>query len=268
MKQKEPKVWDTISDILLTLASHVRPGITTLTLNDLAKDLIDQHNVASFNRGYHPSWAKEPYGYETCISVNDEIVHGVPSERMLQEGDLVNIDLGIIKGEQCADASLTVPVGKISDSDQLLLHFAKKALYAGIAKVRAGVKIDTIARAIEETAWHRQFVVNCSYTGHGIGKEMHTDPVIYHSRNPYHSDPEKATEYQKYMEVELQAGQIICLEPALTKGDRFGVPDKNGWTWRTRNGAKSATFEHMVLVKDDGYEILTSHIEPFKKEDL
>ncbi|MDP9311502.1 MAG: hypothetical protein M3R24_11580 [Chloroflexota bacterium] len=92
------------------------------------------------------------------------------------------------------------------------------------------------------------------------------EPFIYHARNPYHSNPELAEQYQKYMEVELKAGQIICLEPILTKGDRFGTPDQNGWTWRTRNQAKAAMFEHMCLVKDDGYEILTSHIEPFKKE--
>lgn len=265
--KKEQAIWDIESDILKTLASHVRPGITTLTLNNLAKDLIDKYDVASFNRGYHPEWAPAPYPYETCISVNDEIVHGIPSPRVLKEGDLVNIDLGILKGGQCADAALTVGVGKISEADKLLLHFAKKALYVGIEKVRAGVKVETIARAIEETAWHRKFVVNCTFTGHGIGAEMHTEPYIYHTRNPYHSNPEMAEQYQKYMEVELKAGQIICLEPALTRGDRFGKPDENGWTWVTRNGAKSALFEHMVRVLDDGYEILTSHIEPFKKEE-
>ncbi len=265
-KKTDLKVWDIESEILKTLASHVRPGITTMTLNNLAKDLIEKYDVASFNRGYFPKWAHEPYPYETCISVNDEIVHGIPSERILKEGDLVNIDLGIIKQGMCADASITVGVGKISEEDQTLLHFAKKALYSGISKVRAGVKIETIARAIEETAWHRKFVVNCSFTGHQVGSEMHMEPAIYHARNPYHSNPDLAEQYQKYMEVKLEAGQIICLEPALTRGDRFGKPDENGWTWVTRNGAKSALFEHMVLVLDDGYEILTSHVEPSKKE--
>ncbi len=165
MKKTDLKVWDIESEILKTLASHVRPGITTMTLNNLAKDLIEKYDVASFNRGYFPKWAHEPYPYETCISVNDEIVHGIPSERILKEGDLVNIDLGIIKDGACADAALTVPVGQISEQDKDLLHTAKKSLYSGIAKVRAGVKIDTIARAIEETASYRKFVVNCSFTG-------------------------------------------------------------------------------------------------------
>ena len=119
-KKADLKVWDIESEILITLASHVRPGITTLTLNHLAKDLIEQYDVASFNRGYYPTWAPEPYPYETCIAVNNEIVHGIPSERVLKEGDLVNIDLGIIKDNQCADAALTVGVGKISEEDQLL----------------------------------------------------------------------------------------------------------------------------------------------------
>src|SRR4051812_6808605 len=196
------KIWDIESEILKTLASHVRPGITTMTINDLARDLIKQYDVASFNRGYHPDWAATPYPFETCISVNDEIVHGLPSDRQLKDGDLVNIDLGIIKDNQCADAALSVPVGQISDADKDLLHTAKKALYSGIEKVRAGVKIDTIARAIEETAWHRKYVFNVTFTGHGIGTQMYKDPPIYHARNPYYNDPEKAAEYQKYMEVE------------------------------------------------------------------
>src|SRR5689334_22774988 len=147
------KVWDIESLILKELASHVRPGITTLTLNNLARQLIKEYDVASFNRDYYPSWAPSPYPYETCISVNNEIVHGLPSDRELKQGDLVNIDLGIIKDGQCADAALTVPVGEISDADKELLHYAKKALYAGIEKVSAGVRVETIARAIEDTAW-------------------------------------------------------------------------------------------------------------------
>jgi methionyl aminopeptidase len=255
------KVWDIESAILREVASHVRPGVTTLTLNNLARQLLKHYDVASYNRGYLPKWATDPYPYETCICVNNEIVHGFPSDRPLVEGDLVNIDLGIIKDNHCADAALSVGVGAISDADRDLLHTAKKALYAGIEKVRAGVKIDTIARAIEEMAWHRKFVVNCTFTGHGIGQSMHEEPAIYHARNPYYDRPELAMQYQQYMEVELKAGQIICLEPALTRGDRFGVPSDNGWTWVTRNGAKSALFEHMVLVKDDGYEVLTTHID-------
>jgi methionyl aminopeptidase len=265
---KQLKIWDIESEILKTLASHVRPGITTMTLNNLARDLIKQYDVASFNRGYRPSWTEEAYPFETCISINQEIAHGIPSdERELQEGDLVNIDLGIIKEGQCADAALTVGVGEINEEDKTLLHFAKKALYAGIEKVRGGARVETIARAIEDTAWYRKFVVNTTFTGHGIGSQMHEEPAIYHARNPYYNHPQMAEEYQKYMNVELKAGQIICLEPALTRGDRFGMPSENGWTWTTRNQAKSALFEHMIRVLDDGYEILTSHIEPFKKED-
>ncbi len=107
----------------------------------------------------------------------------------------------------------------------------------------------------------KKYVVNCSFTGHAIGSQMHQDPPIYHCRNPYYNNPEMAKEYQKYREVELKAGQIICLEPALTKGDRFGELTDNGWTWRTRSGQKSCLFEEMILVKDDGFEILTSHLK-------
>jgi methionyl aminopeptidase len=184
------KVWDILSLILKEVASHVRPGITTMTLNNLARELIKEYDVASFNRGYHPDWAPSPYPYETCICVNDEIVHGLPSERILENGDLVNIDLGIIKDNQCADAALSVPCGDISKEDAELLHVAKKSLYAGIEKIRDGVRIDAIARAIEETAWHRRYVVNCLFTGHAIGSQMHQETYIYHTRNSNYTKAE------------------------------------------------------------------------------
>jgi methionyl aminopeptidase len=259
------KIWDIESLILKDLASHVRPGITTMTLNNLARDLIKQYDVASFNRGYHPDWAPGPYPYETCISVNDEIVHGLPSERVLKNGDLVNIDLGIIKDGQCADAALSMGVGEISEEDKTLLHFAKKALYAGIAVIRDGVRVETIARAIEDTAAHRKFVVNTTFTGHAIGKQMHQEPYIYHARNPFYNDNQAAADYQSHLNKTLHTGQIVCLEPAVTKRDRYGEQCENKWTFRTRDGSKSALFEHMILVKEDGYEILTTHIEPFRR---
>lgn len=255
------EVWDIESQILREVASHVRPGVTTLTLNNVARHLMQEYDVASANKGYFPEWASEPYQYETCISVNDEIAHGVPSDRKLKEGDLVNIDLGIIKNGQCADAALTVPVGNISEADAELLHYAKKSLYAGIEKVCAGQRIDVIARAIEEMAWHRKYVVNASFSGHGIGSKMHMEPHIYHARNPYYDNPQLAEQYQKFMDVKLEAGQIICLEPALTKVDRFGMPMDNGWTWCTKNKQKSAQFEEMVEVLPDGFRILTSHLK-------
>lgn len=240
VKDRQPmKIWDIESAILKEVASHVRPGITTLTLNNVARALMKQYNVASCDLNYFPSWASTPYPYETCISVNDEIVHGFPSDRVFKEGDLVNIDISITDGNQCADAATTVGVGEISESDKELLHYGKKALYRGIECLRDGVRIETIARAIEDTAWLKQYVVNCTFTGHSIGPKMHGDIPIYHARNPYYNNPEMAKEYQKYMGTELKAGQIICLEPALTRGDRFGIPTDNGWTWKTRNKAKS-----------------------------
>jgi len=255
------KIWDIESLILKELASHVRPGITTMTINNLARQLIKDYDVASFNRGYHPDWAESPYPYETCISVNDEIVHGLPSDRILQEGDIVNIDLGIIKDGVCADAALTVPVGNISETDKELIHVAKKSLYAGIKRIRDGVKIDTIARAIEETAWHRRYVVNCLFTGHAIGKTMHQEPYIYHTRNSNYTKAEDVAQYQKYLDVELKAGQVVCLEPAITKRDQVGKQMENKWTFRTRDGSKSALFEEMIEVLPDGYRILTSHLK-------
>src|SRR5690348_13663970 len=125
-------IYDIESTILKEVASHVRPGVTTLTLNNLARQLMKEYDVASCDLGYYPSWAPAPYPYHTCISVNNEIVHGMPADRPLRNGDLVNIDISIEKDGACADAALTVGVGEISDADRELLHYAKKSLYAGI----------------------------------------------------------------------------------------------------------------------------------------
>ena len=256
------KAAEMVSTILLELKEHVRPGITTFTLDTLAEQAIKRLGGFSYNKNYHPKWARFPYPAVLCTSINNEIAHGVPSQRVLKEGDIVNIDLGIIDADgNCGDSSFTLPVGQISEQDKMLLHYAKKTLYAGIMAVRAGRTLDDLARAMMRKADERKYVINHQLCGHGIGRDMHEDPLIYHVTNPY-IEGDRVDKYQKLMDVELKAGQVICLEPMITYQDKWGFVDPDtGWAYRTRDGKKSAMFEEMVLVKDDGYEILTTHLK-------
>lgn len=255
------KSYEILSLILRAVAKHAEPGVTTLTLNNIAASLIEKYDAISYNKGYRAKWAKAPYPLETCISVNHQIAHGIPSMYKLQEGDLVNIDLGIVKDGECADAALTVGVGTISAQDAKLLQYAKKALYEAIGIIKEGTTIEMIANKIETVAGWGHFVVNRQLTGHGIGKDMHEDPHIYQARNWLINNKDQYEAYQKYLSVKLVAGQRICIEPMLTLSDRFGRKTENDWTFVTRDGKKSAMFEHMMEVTKDGVNVLTTHID-------
>lgn len=262
------KAPELVTNVLLKMADHVRPGVSTFTLDTLAEYEIQKLGGFSYNKGYHPDWARFPYPAVSCISVNNEIVHGVPAvSKILKEGDIVSLDVGVIDEDgNCGDAAMTLPVGQISKEDQLLLHYAKSTLYAGIKKIKNGATIYDLAKAMETKAAERKFVINRQFTGHGIGRRMHMDPNILHVTNWLaHVDQKRFDEYETYMDVKLTTGQIICLEPQLTYTDPWGMIDPNtGWTAVTKDGRKSAFFEHMIRVLDDGYEILTTHIQPFK----
>lgn len=261
------KAPELVSKVLLKMADHVRPGITTFTLDAIAAAELKKLGGFPYNKGYHPKWARFPYPAVTCLSVNDQIAHGIPSQRVLKEGDIVTLDLGVIDEDgNAGDSAMTVPVGEISKEDKLLLHYAKAVLYAGIKKVKAGVTVRQIARAMEQKAAERKFVINRQLGGHGIGKKMHEEPTIYHVTNNYaHISEEKYNEYEKFMDIELEAGKTYCLEPMVTFADPWGVIDPDtGWEFRTKDHRNCAMFEHMVKCLDDGYEILTTHIQPFQ----
>lgn len=252
---------DIVSEVLLEVASHIRPGVTTFMLDCVAEQKIKELGAYSYNKGYHPEWAKFPWPTVSCISVNNIIAHGLPSERVvLTEGDLVNIDLGIVdKNGNCGDAALTVGVGNLAPEDEKLLRYAKNVTYAGIRRLADGMVNHQIAQAMENLAATGGFVINHQLCGHRIGKKMHEEPLIYHVTNPY-TNGEQYEQYTKFMRTPFHSGEIVCLEPCITFKDKWGIIDpQTGWTFQTRDGRKSAMFEHMVLVKKDGYEILTNH---------
>lgn len=232
--------------ILAEIAKMVRPGVTTKELNDKAHELVLAGGDKPAFLNYKPHGAKRPYPASICVSVNDEVVHGIPNEndRMLKEGDIVSLDLGLIHKGLITDSAITVPVGKISPELTQLLETTKKALMAGIKKIKAGKRVGDIGNAIEREAVHFGYGVVRELAGHGVGYEVHEDPYV-----PNYGDVGKG-------EV-LQAGMVIAIEPMFNLGTDEVKLDKDGYTYRTKDGKPSAHFEHTVVVTKSGAEILT-----------
>lgn len=242
-----------VSSIIAQTAAEVKVGVTTNQLDLFAANLIDKMGAKSYNLNYHPAWAKTPYPAVLCTSVNNEIVHGIPDDYALKQGDIIGLDLGIIFNGVVGDCAITLPVGAVEPKHERLLRFANRAVYIGAQQVKAGVLITDIGRAIESYVMQNGYAINKVFSGHAIGAEMHEEPSIPHFTSHH---PEFI---KRFSGVRLEAGQVICLEPILSFKDDGGQVDKDGWTVTTRDGKFSAMFEHMILVKEDGYEILTDH---------
>lgn len=242
------------------LKDHTRPGVKTSTLNNLADDMIKELGGMSMTKGYLPAYSRRRFPGEISIQVNSQIGFGVPGLYKLKDGDIVSYSLSVKKDGVCADGSLSVGVGEISDRDRLLLSQARKALYAGIKKVKAGVTLREIGEAIESKANSKGFVVSHTFTGHGIGVDPIMEPPIYHCKNWLYNWPGEYKKMEEIMNTKLVEGQRICLEPALTEKDPFGRLMDNHLTFCTRDGQKSAVFEHTLEVTATGCNILTTHI--------
>ncbi len=246
-----------VSQLLKDLESKVKPGLNVLDLEKAAVKFLKKAGAESYNKDYQPKWALQKYPNVLCVSVNDAVSHGIPKDYILKEGDLVTIDAGIKYKGFAADAATTIGVGKLENKHDRLLRYAKRALYIGIGEVKAGLPINEIGNKIEKYVITMGYVVDSMLMGHVIGKEMHEDPKI------------PMANFDKFLTgkkiPKLKAGQVICLEPHITFADRGHRVDMDGWTLRTRDSKYSAMFEHMVLVKKDGFEILTDHI---KMEDV
>ena len=220
------------------LESILKPGMTTKEIDDLAGKFIKDHGCISSSLGY------EGYPGNICISVNDEVVHGIGGKRKIQEGDIVSLDICMSYKGYHSDSAATYPVGKISEEKQRLIQDTKDALYAGLSKVKAGAKLGDISNAIEEYAHEHNLGVVEELCGHGIGTSLHEDPDIPNFG-------------EKGVGLTLKSGMTFAIEPMLNLGTKHVLLLDDDWTVVTEDGKPSAHFEHTILVKDDGYEILT-----------
>lgn len=224
------------------LKPFVKAGITTKELDNLAEKFIREHDGIPSCKGY------EGFPCALCVSVNDEVVHGIPSNRKLQNGDIVTIDMVIgYKGYQ-GDAAWTYAVGEIDEEKKYLMEHTEQALYEGIKEVKPGAHIGDISHAVEVYATEHNLGVVRELCGHGIGTDMHEDPEVPNFGKPG-------------VGPRLKEGMVICIEPMLNAGSRNVALLDDDWTVVTLDGKPAAHYEHTVLVTKDGYEILTPRLD-------
>lgn len=227
-----------VAEVLEDLKKKVAPGIRTKDLDRLAEDLIKKKGGIPAFKGYRgfPSTA--------CISVNDEIVHGVPSERVLEEGDIVKIDIGVIREGYYGDAAISIPVGEITEEAKRLLAVTEESLYRAIDKAVTGNRVSDISCAVQNFVEAAGYSVVREYVGHGIGRSLHEDPPV-----PNYGNTGKGPR--------LKSGMVLAIEPMVNTGSRDLFVLDNGWTAVTKDRSLSAHFEHTVAINDDSPLILT-----------
>ncbi len=231
--------------VLAETAKAVAPGVLTKTLDELAEKLIrDKGDIPAF-LNYTPDGASKPYPATLCVSVNNEVVHGIPGNRELKEGDIVGLDLGLKHKGLFVDAAVTVPVGSIPAPAEKLIRATREALKAGIAAIKDGGRIGDISAAIEKVAVREKFGVVRILGGHGIGKHVHEAPFI-----PNYGKAGTGPVIQK--------GMLLAIEPMLNEGgEEVYLDQKDGYTFRTLDGSRSAHFEHTILIIKGGAEVIT-----------
>jgi methionyl aminopeptidase len=233
-----------VGEILKIIAENIKPGMKTKDIDIIAMRELKKRNAESSFKGYRG------YPATVCVSVNDEIVHGIPGGKVLKEGDIVSLDFGAKYLGFHGDAAITVPVGQITPAARRLIDVTKESLEKGIAAAHAGAKLGDISAAIQEHAESRGYSLVREYTGHGIGRRMHEDPQIPNSTEPPYG-------LQAGTGVELKKGMTLALEPMLNAGDWHTRVAEDQWTVLTADGSLSAHFEHTIAIDDKEPEVLT-----------
>jgi methionyl aminopeptidase len=239
-----------LAGIIKKLGEMVRPGVETRELNRVAETLVlNSLGQCSF-KGH------EGYPVCLCTSINEDIVHAVPSERILKEGDIISLDLGIFYKGFHSDMAVTLPVGKISPEAKRLIEVAKKSLEMGIEKIKPGHCFGDISRAIQKYVEGQGFGVVRELCGHGIGRELHEDPQILNSVSMSKETVDKV-KFQGEAKIKLKEGMVFCIEPMITAGDWKIKRSKDGFGYQTRDNSLSAHFEHTVAVTKNSCQVLT-----------
>jgi len=220
------------------LKPYIKPGITTKELDKLAYDFILSCDATPAFLDYMG------YPASICTSINDEVVHGIPSNRKLKEGDIISIDIGACYKGYNGDSAWSYPVGKVSKEKEYLLKHTEQALFEGLKQAKPGNRIGDISHAVQTYAEQHQLSVVRELVGHGIGTKVHEKPDV-----PNYGKPHRG--------LELKKGMAIAIEPMLNLGDRHVYILDDDWTIITADGSPSAHFEHTILITDDGYEIMT-----------
>jgi methionyl aminopeptidase len=234
-----------VGDVLTELAAHVAPGVSTAELDTLAEKRILQAGATPAFKGYHG------YPAAICASINDEVIHGIPSgRRLLQESDVISIDVGVLLDGYFGDSAITLPVGQVSEEAARLLRVTEESLYKAIDHVRPGERVSDIGHAVQQHVEAYGFSVVREFVGHGIGQKMHEEPQV-----PNYGEPGRGPR--------LVEGMVLAIEPMVNAGKPAVKVLADGWTAVTRDGCLSAHFEHTVAVTAGEPWILTER-EPLR----
>jgi methionyl aminopeptidase len=220
------------------LKKHIAPGITTKQLDTIAEDFIRKHDAIPSFKGYNG------FRGSICASVNNELVHGIPGDRVLKDGDIISIDIGAKYNGYHGDSAWTYAVGEIDEETARLLDVTEESLYQGLKEAKPGERLSNISHAIQKHVEANGFSVVREYVGHGVGQDLHEDPDI-----PHFGPPNKGPR--------LKPGMVLAIEPMVNAGTRYVKSLSDNWTVVTVDGKMCAHFEHTIAITDTGYEILT-----------
>lgn len=227
-----------VAEVLSRLREKVKPGVKTKDLDRFAEKIAEKRGARPAFKGYHG------YPHSLCISINEVVVHGMPSERVLEEGDIVGLDFGVFYQGFFGDSTVTLPVGKVTAKALRLLQVTEQSLYAGIAQAREGNRLGDISAAVQSVVEEAGYSVVRDFVGHGIGKDLHEEPQIPNFG-------------QKGRGIELKKGMILAIEPMVNEGKCKVQVLPDGWTVVTKDGSLSAHFEHSVAITEHGPDILS-----------
>ena len=227
-----------VADTLDMLTDKVESGISLMELDTLAEEYIRSRDAVTAFKGYMG------FPASLCISVDDEVVHGIPSNKILNNGQIVGIDCGALKNGYYGDSARTFPVGDISDQDKKLIEITQEALYLGINEAVPGNYVSDIGHAIQKFVEPKGYSIVRELVGHGIGTNLHEDPQV-----PNYGDPG--------MGVKLKEGMCLAIEPMINRGGKEVYTLDDGWTIKTKDGFNSAHFEHTIAIRKDGPEVLS-----------
>ena len=232
-----------VAETLRLVGSNAKAGVTTLELDQIAEDYIRSNNAIPAFKGYSQGGLPGFPG-SICTSLNDAVVHGIPGSVKLEEGDIISLDVGVLKNNYYGDAAITVAVGKISDTKRKLLEVTEKSLFLGIEQAKSGNKVHDISSAVQEYVEQNGFSVVRDLCGHGVGKFLHEDPAVPNFG-------------KKGTGPKLKDGMTIAIEPMVNAGNYEVKTASDSWTVLTSDGSPSAHFEHTILIVNDSPEILT-----------
>ncbi len=232
-----------VAEVLQLMKRYAKAGVTTLELDKIAEDYILSNNARAAFKGYSQADSFD-YPSSICSSIDDEVVHGIPGNRVLKEGDLLSIDVGVEKNNYFGDAAISIAIGKISEEKKKLMDVTEKSLYLGIEQAVAGNRIGDIGNAIQTYVESFGFSVVRDLCGHGVGKHLHEDPQI-----PNYG--------KRGTGALIKNGMTLAIEPMINMGSYKVFVDEDGWTVKTIDGLPSAHFEHTIAIIDGKPEILT-----------